>query len=132
MTGMLVLVIGHSVSRAFAASFIWYLPYARADASSKVKPIAKQLPTSQWLLIIVLGLLPASGLFWQWPPGTLGLCLAVLAVGSGVLFLCLARLYATRIGGYTGDCLGAAQQLAELLTQAILLAMSTHYPTPGS
>ena len=45
--------------------------------------------------------------------------MSVLAVVAGTLFaalaaLWLARMFQRRIGGYTGDCLGAVQQVAEV------------------
>ena len=33
-----------------------------------------------------------------------------------------ARIFARRLGGYTGDCLGAAQQVAELAIYCGILA----------
>jgi adenosylcobinamide-GDP ribazoletransferase len=49
------------------------------------------------------------------------LALAFLAAlaSSAASILVAGAYFSTRIGGYTGDCLGAAQQLAEL---AFLLA----------
>ena len=51
------------------------------------------------------GRLPLAG-----PPGAalLGCLFAALAT------LWLARMFGRRIGGYTGDCLGATQQLSEV------------------
>jgi adenosylcobinamide-GDP ribazoletransferase len=34
----------------------------------------------------------------------------------------LARTFHARIGGYTGDCLGAVQQLAEVAIYLVILA----------
>jgi adenosylcobinamide-GDP ribazoletransferase len=54
-----------------------------------------------------------------WPLRTLGLALSWGLLGAGlVLAFCLTWIR-RRLGGFTGDTLGASQQLAEL---AILLA----------
>jgi adenosylcobinamide-GDP ribazoletransferase len=53
---------------------------------------------------------------------------AALAAG---LTVWLAGVYfRRRIGGYTGDCLGAAQQLAELVF--LLLSVGAAYPAHAS
>ena len=43
----------------------------------------------------------------------------------GITTWLLARYFMRRIGGYTGDCLGAAQQLAELAFYLGLLCSFT-------
>ena len=44
---------------------------------------------------------------------------------AGLATWWLARLFRRRIGGYTGDCLGATQQLAEVAFYAGLLCRFT-------
>lgn len=87
--------------------------YAREDASSKVKPLAKSLSRADLATGMLTGILPLAA--WCLVlPGTL------VAGALMVLLLPLAGMAARRIfesvlGGYTGDCLGASEQGAEVL-----------------
>ena len=113
-----VIVIGaHVVSRWCAMGLIWRLPYVRADVEAKSKPLADSLSGADWLLSGALGaliLLPA--LLLTDPAARWQLAVALLAAMtlSGVTTLLASGYFKRRIGGYTGDCLGATQQLAEL------------------
>lgn len=100
----LVLVAG--LSRATALSLTFVLPYQQLDRVSKTKPIASSLQKSAlgWIWLFVLPLL-----FFI----PLSLVLALIATVT----LCFALLffyYRSQLQGYTGDLLGAAQQLTEL------------------
>ena len=112
------IVIGaHMVSRWCATSLIWRLPYVRADAEAKSKPLADSLSGAGWLLSGVLGaliLLPALLLIDPAARTQLALALLAALTLSGITTVLAAGYFKNRIGGYTGDCLGATQQLAEL------------------
>ncbi len=114
-----LLLVAHPLSRLVAASFVRTLPYARADlADGKAKPIAQSLPLGRLAAAALLGLLPLLAVAaWQRQPGLL-LVLGPLAV----LQVVLGRWFKKWLGGYTGDCLGAAQQLAEALIYLFLTA----------
>jgi adenosylcobinamide-GDP ribazoletransferase len=110
-------VIGsHWVSRWCTIGLIGPLPYVRADAEAKSQSFAGALGTGDWLLSGALGALallplllihPAAGMAWA--RTLLG------ALAAAMVATVLAGAYfKARIGGYTGDCLGAAQQIAEL------------------
>jgi adenosylcobinamide-GDP ribazoletransferase len=113
-----IIVIGaHMVSRWCATSLIWRLPYVRADAEAKSKPLANSLSGAGWLLSGVLGaliLLPALLLIDPAARSQLALALLAALTLSGITTVLAAGYFKSRIGGYTGDCLGATQQLAEL------------------
>jgi adenosylcobinamide-GDP ribazoletransferase len=98
------LIAGHAVSRLCSTCVLAGLDYARPEG--KAKPFAQRLTPADLLLAALPALLPCLLL----PPAQAvgGLVLAALAT------LWLARLFKRRIGGYTGDCLGATQQAAEL------------------
>ena len=100
-------------SRFWAISTLWTLPYARDD-NSKSKPLATRFGTGA----SVLALVPVMGLVWWLSP----MQLLGLALGALLLRALLNRWFMRRIQGYTGDCLGAAQQLQETLAVLILLA----------
>lgn len=108
------IVTAYVVSRALAASLIYDMPYVTDSDASKSKPLASKQSKSELGLLIVSGLIPA---LW------LDLGLMVVLILVGLMFRTLfKRWLMTRIGGFTGDCLGAAQQLMELLTYLVILS----------
>lgn len=108
------LIAAYAVSRALAASLIYDMPYVTDIDASKSKPLASKQSKSELGLLIVSGLIPA---LW------LDLGLMVVLILVGLMFRTLfKRWLMTRIGGFTGDCLGAAQQLMELLTYLVILS----------
>jgi adenosylcobinamide-GDP ribazoletransferase len=110
----LALVVAHPLSRLASTSLIHRLQYVREDASSKSRPLAHQLSTAELGLGAACGLAPLM-LLPPWP--------AACALGAAVLVsLYAGRLFRRRLGGYTGDCLGAAQQGAELAIYLGILA----------
>ncbi len=97
-------LLAHVGSRFTAVTLMRTHEYAREDATSKVKPVAKKLAITDFL-ISTLWLIPALLLFQT---------SLILLVGIPV-YLCkiyLARYFQKWIGGYTGDCLGALQQVS--------------------
>jgi adenosylcobinamide-GDP ribazoletransferase len=110
-----VIVGAHVVSRWLAIGLVWRLPYARSADTGKSQPFAGGLSAGDWLLSGLLGglvvavtaLVSGAGAATASALGA-GIAAAVpVAAGCGAY--CRAR-----IGGYTGDCLGATQQLVEL------------------
>lgn len=116
------LLLAHPLSRLAATSLIWRMEYARAEG--KAKPLAERMTTAEFAIAsgtvaIAAALLLASGTL------DLGALLAAL-LAAGAAAWWLARKFARRIGGYTGDCLGAVQQLAEVLIYLAVLATLGH------
>jgi len=112
---LVAVVIGQSVSRCVAASIIYDTPYAADPDASKAKPLAQSMSRTDVFVLMVSGaltllLLPASSAL---------IVVAVLLLGRNLF----KRFISAQIGGYTGDCLGAAQQLSELLVYFTLLAL---------
>ena len=113
-----VIVIGaHMVSRWCATGLIWRLRYVRTDADAKSKSMANSLGTANWLLSGALGALTLLPVLLLIDPAVrpraafaVLIALAISMTGA----LAAGAYFRARIGGYTGDCLGAAQQLAEL------------------
>lgn len=100
------LVAGHALSRFAAVVLLRALDYVREDESSKSKPVARRLSSGGLLVAAASGLSPC--LLIEGPE-------VLVAMGLAALTTVLsARYFVRRIGGYTGDCLGATQQLAEL------------------
>jgi adenosylcobinamide-GDP ribazoletransferase len=99
-----VLLAGHALSRAAAVSLMAVLPYVREEAG-KAKPLATELGGGRLVVALVCGLAPLGLL-----PGR---CAWAVVVVAGAWWV-LARWFRRRIGGYTGDCLGASQQVCEV------------------
>jgi adenosylcobinamide-GDP ribazoletransferase len=99
------LMIGaHAASRACAISYLATLDYLRAEG--KAKPVAQRMTSGSLALAAVFGL---PWLFWpDWRAGCAALAVLI------VLRFALGRYFVRCIGGYTGDCLGFAQQVFEI------------------
>jgi adenosylcobinamide-GDP ribazoletransferase len=118
------LVFAHVLSRWFVTTIIFTDEYARADATSKVKPIGKaisvggMLVATLWPLffVAVFPLLFEHVQPW-WVLGAVAPALLVRVV--------LGAWFKKRLGGYTGDCLGAAQQIIEQVIMLWILGVVT-------
>lgn len=99
------LIAGHTLSRLAPVVLMRRMTYARSEASKAAAVIT--LPDDQALwTATACALLP---LFWlPAGPAMTGVLLALLAAGG------MAWWQWRRLGGYTGDTLGATQQAAEL------------------
>jgi len=97
------LVTAHALSRYAAVLVIYTQVYVRS--SGKSKPLATNLSNGDLLIASLFGLGPllllSPALLWALLPAAL-----VWAWFSNTL--------KRRLGGYTGDCLGAMQQLTEI------------------
>jgi adenosylcobinamide-GDP ribazoletransferase len=114
----LVLVNGHVLSRLGASVAIERLPYVQDIDKSKIKPInIASLSVTDWCVSCVFAL-PALVLLIVHSPQAL-VALPVMAV----IHWLVCRYFYRRIGGYTGDCLGAMQQVLELVFNITVLAV---------
>ena len=107
-----LLLVAHPLSRFAGASLIYTQSYVRENEDSKAKPLATQMSEQSLLVVAILGLLPLWILpfrFW-W-----------MLVGVTAVTYLMGRYYVRRIGGYTGDCLGAVQQVTELTIYLVAL-----------
>ena len=118
-TALPALVLGHTASRAAATALMLLLPYAGDAAHAKAKPLAQQVGAAEgvgaalWLGLVSLGL---WGLGVIAAPG-----LGIALVSATLAAMACARWLRHRLGGFTGDTLGATQQIAEV---ALLLGVS--------
>ena len=122
-TVVATLLVAHPLSRLAAVSLIWAMDYARDEG--KAKPMAQEMTTGEFIIAAVCGLLPAIacgllGIFY-WAT----LVFAIVAATAAAFWL--GRKCQRRLQGYTGDCLGAVQQLAEV---AIYLAILSSFQPP--
>ncbi len=113
----LIFASAHALSRFAAISIVFTHKYSRDDASSKSKPIAQNYSWREVLGAIFFGILPLVFLsFNHWQ-----LLLAIIPVFLIRFFL--ARYFQKWIDGYTGDCLGATQQVTEVIFYLSILAL---------
>jgi len=105
------LVAGHALSRWLAVTVIARQSYVRED-ESRAKPLSHAIGAGGLAVATLFGLAPLALLG---APALAGLALAF------AMRLWLGALFRRRLGGYTGDCLGATQQLTEL---AFLLGLA--------
>jgi len=118
----LIVVGAHMFSRWCACGLIWRLHYVRGEDDSKIKPLADSLSGVDWMMSGALGagaVAPFALAGGRLPGDLVIRTLAAAVAAAAITALLAARYFQKRIGGYTGDCLGATQQLAEL---AFLLA----------
>lgn len=107
------LIAGHTLSRFCAVLVIATQEYVRA--SGKAKPLATRLSKGGLFIAAIGGLLPLAGLAPQ---------LLWALVPVGLVWLWFSLKLKRRLGGYTGDCLGAMQQLCELAFYLGILGLS--------
>ncbi len=125
-------VWGHAASRAAPVALVWRLPYAGDAEHAKAKPLAMQTDGRSVAVAVGWLALLAFDLVALWPALALPL-LSSFAVGGVATGLC-ARWLRRRLGGFTGDTLGATQQIVELCMllawlAAMVLAGGHHLPT---
>lgn len=102
----LLLISGHAFSRYCSVLIMAGMTYVREDTLSKSKPLATQLSRNALLVASAFGLFPLC---------LLPLTASIAGVFAGILTtIWLGRKLQKWLGGYTGDCLGATQQLSEL------------------
>ena len=105
------LVAAHAISRLMATSIMLTQRYVREDDGARAKPAAQQISTVSFAIATITGIATIGILY------TAGMQPAsiIFAVAAALLMRAyLAWQLKKRLGGYTGDCLGAVQQLTEL------------------
>lgn len=104
------LFAAHVVSRTLPLLLIRLLPHVGDVAGSKSKPLADQI-SGRSLLTALVWLVLALALV-QWAFSDINLIAPLAAAGLALLWMW--RLFARRLQGFTGDCLGATQQVCEV------------------
>ena len=111
---VLALLVAHPLSRIIPTVFIAAMSYVSDVDTSKAKPLAESGSGADTAIAIITGLIAL--MFINNP----FIILFVLLVLAGVAYVFLKR----QIGGFTGDALGAVQQVSELAIYLSLLALS--------
>lgn len=101
---------GHTISRGLPLLVIRLLPHVGDNATSKSKPLAGQISNGSLLLALIwcLAALALASLALEVINLIVACSLALLAM------LWLLNLFYRRLKGFTGDCLGATQQVCEI------------------
>lgn len=102
----IILIAAHALSRVNPVLLMFSSQYVRNDSTSKSKPVGETKSTTTLVIALAFGLLPLILVPYHTIPFLL---LAML------LILLYFRYYVhKKLGGYTGDVLGALQQLSEV------------------
>ncbi len=114
----IAIIASHGLSRVLAASIIFTEDYVRDIDDSKAKPLANQQSWNELLILMATGLVILFTL-----GGFLALYLLMVLSISRYLMVVWFR---KQINGYTGDTLGAAQQITEVLIYIMMLFFGGH------
>jgi len=114
---LLIGIVAHALSRLAAVLVMFTSVYVREDADSKAKPVAQQLKPRNLLMACVWVAMPLALLVYYD-------VIFLLIIIPVMLITSYLRWYFIKwIGGYTGDCLGATQQVNEVVIYLSILAL---------
>ena len=110
LTALAAIAGAHVISRFWPLLIVRALPHVGDTARSKSKPLADQI-SGRALVAAALWCFMPLALVWQ--------ALPAITFGASITFSALAaawmgRWFARRLQGFTGDCLGAIQQVSEI------------------
>jgi len=108
-----VMIAGHGWSRACAISLLYASRYVGAQEQSRARHVAQNMTGGELCVAVLIAGIP---LYWCGVHAIAGIVCSLL-----VLFI-LARWFIRRLGGFTGDTLGATQQLTEIVFYLAVLA----------
>jgi adenosylcobinamide-GDP ribazoletransferase len=106
---LLLFISYHAIARFAAVNVIFTSQYTRDDETSKVKPIAKTHGAQEVIGAYLFGLAPLGVLAY------FNLKFAIALLPLLLLVFISKRYFEKWIDGYTGDCLGAVEQLGECI-----------------
>jgi adenosylcobinamide-GDP ribazoletransferase len=106
-------IAGQVVGRAGAVALSATLPAAAPTGSGRV--VAGPLPGGAAVAVAVFAALAAVFAAGVWAP--------LIVTAAGLVVVGLQRVSKARLGGVTGDVLGAATVLAELATLAVAASL---------
>ena len=113
MLAIVVLISGHAFSRACAVTLLFVGSHVGKPELSRARAVAQPMSRGEFVIAAMLGIAP---LYWCGMHAIAGLVCAL------ILLYVLACWFMRRLGGFTGDTLGAAQQLTELTFYLAVLA----------
>ena len=104
------LFAGHVVSRTLPLLLIYWLPHVGDLAASKSKPLADNISLNSLFVAFIWCFMALALILWA--QAAINLILGFSF--SLIALLCMYRLFKRRLQGFTGDCLGATQQVCEI------------------
>lgn len=110
---IVVLIAGHALSRACAVTLLFAGSHVSKPELSKARAVAQPMGRGELAFAMLVGVAP---LYWCGVHAVAGF------VGAMIVLYVLARWFMRRLGGFTGDTLGAAQQLTEIMFYLAVLA----------
>jgi len=113
-----VIIAGNALSRLNAVFVIFSSEYVRNDETSKSKPVGEKHGIFTLMLAIVFGLIPMI---------FIPFISTIIIISALIVTFLVFRWYIIKIlGGYTGDVLGAIQQISELVFYLFFI-VSIHF-----
>ena len=113
------MIAAHAISRLMATSLMLTQRYIRDDDSARAKPAAQRISPASFTISFFTGIAPLLILH---AAGAQSASIFTATASALLMRIYLAWRLQKRLGGYTGDCLGAVQQLTELAFYLALLA----------
>ena len=101
---------GHVLSRLWPLFIVRWLPHVGDTAQSKSKPLADQISRGALAVAVLWCFLPLA-LVYQ---AQAAMFLIASITASMAAAAWMGRWFARRLQGFTGDCLGATQQVGEI------------------
>ncbi len=101
---------GHVVSRTLPLLLVYWLPHVGDAGASKSKPLADQISLGSLLTAFTWCFLALALILYVQAATDL----IVACSFSLIALLWMHRLFKRRLQGFTGDCLGATQQVCEI------------------
>lgn len=112
---ILILISGHAISRFIATLLLYTHEYVRDADTAKIKPTTKKMSTKSLIISGIFGIFPLFFFF----KGFVFLALIPLVF----IYWYMGRFFKRWIGGQTGDCAGALQQVAEVVFYISILIL---------
>ena len=110
LTVFLLLIVAHSLSRFAAITIVFNYNYARI-VESKASGAVEKGQLKNLLFAAIFTVLPLAGLM----SATSSIAFGLIVIPVLLAAWAAGRYFKRWIGGYTGDCLGAVQQITEVM-----------------
>ncbi len=113
---VMAVFIGDPLAKLITGQLVNVLPYARREEEGKIRTVYSRIGAVALVVSLVAGIVPLAVLL----PGRMKFA----AVAPVVVAAALAWTMKRRLGGYTGDCLGATYLLCEAAFYAGIWGMA--------